>query len=64
MNGTFGDIFYFQTDPVPLACPDINRLSDELDSKIQSINSFKITEEMAQEKLSRRLKENFKIQVA
>ena len=23
INGTFGDVFYFQTDPIPLACPHI-----------------------------------------
>ena len=31
MNGSFGEIFYFQTDPIPLACPEIKKLSDDLD---------------------------------
>ena len=39
-------------------------MSEELDTKIASINSFKLTEEQAQEKLSARLRENLKTQVA
>ena len=54
LNGNFGEIFYFQTDPIPLACPLIKQLSDDLDAKIQNINNFKLTEEMQQEKLSNR----------
>ena len=40
MTGTFGDIFYYQADPVPLACPEIKKLSEELDQKIANINHF------------------------
>ena len=58
LNGNFGEIFYFQTDPIPLACPLIKQLSDDLDAKIQNINNFKPTEEMQLEKLSNRLREN------
>ena len=49
MNGTFGNIFYSQVDPIPLACPEIKKLSEELDQKIANINNFKITEEQAQQ---------------
>ena len=63
MKGIFGDIFYSQVDPVPLACPEIKKLSEELDQKIANINNFKITEEQAQQKLSSRLKENLQVQV-
>ena len=38
-------------------------MSEELDQKISNINSFKVTEEQAQQKLSSRLKQNLKIQV-
>ena len=31
MNGSFRDIFYFQTNPIPIACPEIKKLSDDLD---------------------------------
>ena len=48
---------------MPLACPQIKKLSEELDVKIANINNFKITEEQAQHKLSCRLKENLQIQV-
>ena len=62
-TGTFGEIFYSQIDPVPLACPQIKKLSEDLDAKIASINSFKYTEEQAQQKISCRLKENLVNQV-
>ena len=42
MTGTFGDIFFSQVDPVPLACPEIKKLSEELDQKIANINQFKV----------------------
>ena len=63
MTGSFGEVFYYQASPVPLACPEIKKMCEELDQKISNINSFKVTEEQAQKKLSSRLKQNFKNQV-
>ena len=62
INGSFGDVFYYQSSPVPLACPEIKKMCEDLDQKISNINSFKTTEEQQHKKLSSRLKENFKTQ--
>merc|ERR1712082_214361 len=48
--------------PVPLACPQIKSMCEDLDQKIANINSFKATEEQQQKKLSSNLKENLKTQ--
>ena len=45
INGNFGDVFYYQSSPVPLACPQIKTMSEELDQKISNINTFQSTEE-------------------
>ena len=62
LNGTFGEVFWYQASPVPLACPEIKKMCEDLDQKISNINSFKTTEEQQQKKLSSRLKENFQTQ--
>ena len=62
INGNFGDVFYYQSSPVPLACPQIKTMSEELDQKISNINTFQSTEEQQHRKLSSRLKENFETQ--
>ena len=61
-NGSFGDVFYYQSSPVPLACPQIKNMCEDLVQKIANINSFKATEEQQHKKLSSNLKENLKIQ--
>merc|ERR1711888_87325 len=40
INGSFGDVFYYQASPVPLACPEIKKMCEDLDQKISNINSF------------------------
>ena len=62
VNGNFGDVFYYQASPVPLACPQIKTMCEELDQKISNINTFQSTEEQQHRKLSSRLKENFETQ--
>ena len=55
INGSFGDVIYYQASPAPLACPQIKTMCEDLDQKISNINSFKTTEEQQQKKLSSRL---------
>merc|ERR1712055_763307 len=62
LNASFGNVFHHQSVPLPLSCPQIKAMSEDLDEKIAKINSFKATEEQIQKKLSSNLKENLKLQ--
>merc|ERR1711888_371760 len=62
LNGSFGNIFHYQSNPLPLSCPQIKAMSEDLYEKIAKISSFKATEDQIQKKLSCNLKENLKLQ--
>ena len=57
-------MFYRQINTIPLSFSQLKKLSELLDSKITTINSFKEAEEHYQTRFSSRLKENLEIQVA
>ena len=63
INGSFGTIFHYQSIPLPLSCPQIKAMSENLDETISKINAFKATEQQIQEKLSHNIKENLRMQV-
>ena len=50
LNGSFGNVFHYQSAPLPLSCPQIKAMSEDLDEKIAKISSFKATEEQIQKK--------------
>ena len=63
LQGSFGNIFHFQSSPLPLSCPQIKAMSEDLDDKVSKISAFKATEDQIQAKLSHNLKENLKLQL-
>ena len=63
LQGSFGNVFHFQTSPIPLSCPEIKAMSEELDAKVSSISAHKATDEVIQAKLAHNLKENLTCQL-
>ena len=63
LQGSFGNIFHFQTSPLPLSCPEIKAMSEDLDAKVSTISAFKATDDVIQAKLAHNLKENLKCQL-
>ena len=63
LQGSFGNVFHFQTSPIPLSCPEIKAMSEELDAKVSAISAHKATEEVIQAKLAHNLKQNLTCQL-